>query len=864
MTRQRRTLKPLPRERCPEALLRLEREAASSDRPRPWIVGVALSGGGIRSATFCLGVFQALARHKALDRVDYLSTVSGGGYFGSFLGRLYCRGGRAAAQEALEKPDSEPVHFLRENGRYLAPRGSGDLLRAAAVALRNWVAVHAVMLLSCAFAIAALTLVRYAVAGSGAYAALTDVLGVGPWVSPFAILALVVVVLIAVPLGWVYWLVPEGSKGGGFARGWIRGPAVLILVVLAWLGTRLPLDEPVRQALWLVVALGGVAVFFYLWVAVVAGWQSLRRKAFAGSVQLLRTHFSVGLTYALAATGVLLLISAIDSAGLWLLVRGFDRALAEVYAGAVVVMLAIRAALPLTTALKPGQARVRLPVGIVAAAVAAVLAACVLSTLDAAVHALAWWGRLGELRAYARLDVHAVPDLRPLLIATGVGGLLSWAVGQMWAFVNRSSLQALYEARLRRAYLGASNPARHRDAPDPVPLAESHPDDRIEMGKYRPEQGGGPVHLVNVTVNETIAGRSQVEQRDRKGMNMAIGPGGVSVSRSHHAAWHAREPAPLLARVAQGARDSARAFAETVGMFEPGQFSVFPCEVTPEDLELSHWVAVSGAAFSTGVGSRTSIGLSALAGIANARTGYWWHSGVEPAARKGQITPSLPRRAGLLVRRVFRVQGALWDEWLARFPGVALKRWYLSDGGYFENTAVYELIRRRLPFIVACDCGADPDYTFTDLGNLVRKARIDFEVNIEFLDGLSLGREVTDPAMQGIIGTLEQLRPVSGKGCTAPPRARAHAALARIDYPAEGRTAASTGWLLLVKPTLTGDEPADVAEYQSGNSTFPQQTTVDQFFDEAQWESYRKLGEHIAGRLFDPAATQGWTPAGQM
>src|ERR1700716_1222262 len=54
-------------------------------------VGVAVSGGGIRSATFALGVFQALAELKALRHIDCLSTVSGGGYFGAFLGRLFSR-----------------------------------------------------------------------------------------------------------------------------------------------------------------------------------------------------------------------------------------------------------------------------------------------------------------------------------------------------------------------------------------------------------------------------------------------------------------------------------------------------------------------------------------------------------------------------------------------------------------------------------------------------------------------------------------------------------------------------------------------------------------------------------------------------
>ena len=49
------------------------------------LVGLALSGGGIRSATFCLGVLQCLARHGILKSVDYLSTVSGGGFIGACL-----------------------------------------------------------------------------------------------------------------------------------------------------------------------------------------------------------------------------------------------------------------------------------------------------------------------------------------------------------------------------------------------------------------------------------------------------------------------------------------------------------------------------------------------------------------------------------------------------------------------------------------------------------------------------------------------------------------------------------------------------------------------------------------------------------
>jgi hypothetical protein len=61
------------------------------------------------------------------------------------------------------------------------------------------------------------------------------------------------------------------------------------------------------------------------------------------------------------------------------------------------------------------------------------------------------------------------------------------------------------------------------------------------------------------------------------------------------------------------------------------------------------------------------------------------------------------------------------------------KDWFLSDGGHFENTGVHALLAEKTEFIVVADCGADPDYRFGDLENLVRKARIDFGAEIVFL-----------------------------------------------------------------------------------------------------------------------------------
>ena len=56
--------------------------------------------------------------------------------------------------------------------------------------------------------------------------------------------------------------------------------------------------------------------------------------------------------------------------------------------------------------------------------------------------------------------------------------------------------------------------------------------------------------------------------------------------------------------------------------------------------------------------------------------------------------------------------------------------------------------------------------------------------------------------------------------------------------------------LLYVKATMTGDEPVDVLEYRRQHHRFPHQSVLNQFLDEAQWESYRELGQHCASPLF--------------
>ena len=124
-------------ENCEHEKLELP-EKADSSRPdmQHGTVGLAFSGGGIRSATFNLGVLQGLCKHNLLIFIDYLSTVSGGGYIGSCLSSLLDNPNVKVRQEEFpfrfERKQKDPVSdqcgdekkevkHLRRYGNYLAP-----------------------------------------------------------------------------------------------------------------------------------------------------------------------------------------------------------------------------------------------------------------------------------------------------------------------------------------------------------------------------------------------------------------------------------------------------------------------------------------------------------------------------------------------------------------------------------------------------------------------------------------------------------------------------------------------------------------------------------------------------------------------
>lgn len=864
-------------------------------------LGVACSGGGIRSATVCLGVFQGLARLGLLKHVDYLSTVSGGGYFGSFFGSLFVPRNKLdppptaqrvqdSARLALTDPASSVVTHLRENGRYLAPSGVADYVTALAMYLRNWVAVHWVIGLTLLTFYLGLYWVRSLVWQhvpawgqlEGGLVELAKARYV--WLSPWALLPTAVFVLAVAPLAVAYWLTQWGAAKGDASiwaktsvgsaarlyRNWPLFAALLIcitsVVTLWWrgdLGSPFANLDVAKFALELAVLVSLLAIICWTWAEVLA--KMLDPNADLFNLQAFsRNLLTTGLARALQVLGATLLLATVDSLGQTIYavaVHGVSALRIGLSAtGIGILYVAAHKLAPMLT--KPDKAKsgwIRVPVQWLALGGGLISLLVVLLVWNVIGNVWTWRAqppngdpgyeivkaideatpsasvaRNGSLFVYPQTPNKSKYDSPERGMAADwlLGGFLlllglNLLTGRSLTLINLSSLQHFYGARLRRAYLGAANVDRTGYVPGTVPIVP--PDQGASIGRvktsddiawanYRPENLGGPLHLVNVTVNETIDAASRIETQDRKGFNFAVGPIGASARRDH-SQWE------------NGGLVAITTTKNGSGLFEPSSPGK---PLLVEDCSVSRWIAVSGAAASTGSGARTSLGLSLLLGLANVRLGYWWNS-----ARSSRAFASL---VGRVWHSLFQMQIYLCNECFARFHGPTRAHWFLSDGGHFENTGAYELIRRRLPFILLLDNGQDAQYEFTDVANLVRKVRIDFGVEIEFIEDSDLGGMGGDELLE-IVGPLRELRGPLDDNASPGARtlAQRHASLARVKYP----DTKVIGVLLVLKPSLTGDEPEDVQEYSSAHPAFPQESTAEQFFDEAQWESYRRLGQHI-------------------
>ena len=383
--------------------------------------------------------------------------------------------------------------------------------------------------------------------------------------------------------------------------------------------------------------------------------------------------------------------------------------------------------------------------------------------------------------------------------ATHCRALLSWIAIFVSIFlimwwrvnVNEFSLNDLYANRLIRCYLGASRPGQVRSGWEP---------------KYSPSNCARPIRRPNPITgfdagDDLLLHDLLIHRGGQGGTNDCyVGPfllynTAMNLVQSEELAWQERMAESfVLSPIFCGSKSTGY---RRLPLYGGG-------------LTAGRAMSISGAAASPNMGYHSSPALTALMTVFNVRLGWWLGN---PAFSKWK-NPG-PGMGSYLIDEFFGRSNSRQDYV------------YLSDGGHFENLGIYELVRRRCRCILACDASADPKLDFFDLGSLVRKCRSDLGVRIEI-----------DTA------PLERTGPKSLNGW--------HCAVGWIHYEDVDRTALP-GILVYLKPSLTGDEPSDVQNYARQFSSFPHQSTSDQFFSESQFESYRQLGQHVVTEVFGKA-----------
>lgn len=842
---------------------------------------LALSGGGIRSATFCLGVLQALActrlqsvatkalsasdhqqneQRSLLERFDYLSTVSGGGYIGSFFCSLFIPGrlvagqtakdaaagayktlaidppGRIEPRTARAHPHASAMAWLRENGRYLTPTGAGDFLYVFGLLVRNWLAVHYVLGSALLFLLSMLAVLRYGLAcwpfysdlvksllanASKAYAPCIAVPpcagqhGASLWWSELWWLPTVPLVY-GTAAGIAYWLVFSRKDAQEDAVD-LNTAAMWCAFLLAAAFTVMGRTSCLTGASWSIRFLWGFAALSTLLALVMAcRWSRGHVSVSAYRVKATR-HISRALGCTLALSALALADTFAQSFYLYSTSPSHDWATLSLPAAAsgLIVGLVHQFA-ALMDEKKAGWIIAKLPSSLLAGLVAGLLALMLFTLVSYLVLWIRWNGDAPH--TYQGKEAYGVAVNLSGLVILAAG--MTLIAGKFNGFLNLSSLQSFYAARLTRAYLGATNGTRFTSGERSFSVAEPVQGDQVSLDTYYDPKVLAPVHLINITMNETTDVADQIVQRDRKGVPLCIAPSGqTNAGKLDANARFLLADQPIEQHLS--------------GMSEINQRR-----------HLGDWIATSGAAISTGLGRTTSLGMSLLFGLANVRLGTWW---------AGKVNGTNPPRPCWLAA-VMKTQYYLFCELTARFRGMRCDMQYLSDGGHFENTAVYELLRpaRAVRFIVVCDCGADPAYEFGDLANLLRLVRVDLKAEIVVNE-----RVLQDNQLLKVFGRPEELAPVTRDPAGRPPLDDKCALLLDVFQPNGNGTKTLAAHIIVLKPRLIASAPADVHQYQCSHADFPQQTTADQFFDEAQWESYRKLGMSIGHKVFGDTVVGG-------
>jgi hypothetical protein len=451
----------------------------------------------------------------------------------------------------------------------------------------------------------------------------------------------------------------------------------------------------------------------------------------------------------------------------------------------------------------------------------------------------------------AREHLFIVGNTPPLLVlAVILIGIVMGVSASYFVGVNQFSMHALYRNRLVRAYLGASNLQRVANL-----FTGFDPKDNLRLEELRPEhvlmedlEPTAEAALKNATSGPLVAmrGRLSAETLAKTGDAFRVAAAaeltGIikklptlakrlkkrrdfehdcqgHLHRTSVRPFHIINMALNLVAGDELAWQERKAESFTASSLHCGscQHGYRPSDQYggPRGMSVGTAVTISGAAASPNQGYHSSPALALLMTFFNVRLGWWLGN----PGKAGEDTYNLRNPTwslGPLLAEAFGLTNS-------RNPYI-----YCSDGGHFENLGLYEMVLRRCRSIVVIDAGQDDKFIFDDLGNAIRKIRIDFGIDIT-IDKMGLFPR----------GDRKEAMPANAK----------YGAVGTIRYHANDRS--QDGHFVYIKPVFYGtNEPKDVYNYATMNPMFPHEPTLgDQFFSESQFESYRRLGEHALDEI---------------
>ena len=889
--------------------------------------GIGLSGGGIRSATLNLGILQGLAERGLLPYIDYLSTVSGGGYIGTWLHSVILRYGKGQPAEAAKllspkdhpipgAPDQDPITFLRKYSSYLAPEMglfSADFWVILVIWFRNMMLNQLILIsfLACiclgAVSIGFLgnqltenpnyfwllglagvcTLIVITVAANGVrgvtehtkcqddpkhkgsplgpgnrsvgHAAVLTVVGAfliacghsrfselwnakdlqWPELIGFAILTSLSFAVLQVrgrfvacynarqrkrSFAWPLVLLCSGVAGivtsamlvgaaiwmdtwtGSDGTHWnvvAWGPPLIMLIWIAGAGLHIGMmggDFPDFAREWLARTGAYIVIGAFSWAVLfslaVFGPQWLSAFALHNGKKVAGL---IGTWIATSAGGVFAGKSAKTSGS-----EGDSKSSATLewvvkIAPAVFmigVLLLVSFGVHVAIAARTHPCQVIPPAPNTAPPQSVTIAASDSTSLKLETEdksPIPSWLTWLEPINRTWWPVFKCPAriwIAELVgIAAGIVLLLCARVN-----INEFSMNHFYKNRLVRCYLGASRgksrgPSRLTgfDSCDDLPLTMFLADPSKTREECQKNKHNYYGPYPIINGTLNLDRGSELAKQERRGESFVFTP-----------LYSGFDPpeSPDDEEAIIGNKLQRYGYRQTCGYMQHEGPGIGTC------------MAISGAAANPNWGYHTSPPVAFLLTVFDVRLG-WWVGNPRRDDTSAQPGPRFALRP--LLSELF----AQTDARTAYMN--------ISDGGHFENLGLYELVHRRCRYIIIGDGEEDPDLTFESLGGAVRKCRADFGVEIDI-----------DP---------RRIRRKDGLSTV-------HCVVGKIHYPKSEHQPEDHGWILYLKSSLTGDEPEDVTQYQAVHTTFPHESTADQFFTESQFESYRRLGQHIVESAF--------------